>query len=69
MGRRMLIELDAPDDLGRFDLPPGVHQRLQRLLDKQDREGALSGEEREEAEGLVDLTELLSFLKARSQRP
>ena len=68
MARQMVIELDAPDDLGRFDLPVGVHNRLQHLLDKQDREGGLSAEEREEAEGLVDLSELLSFLKSRAQR-
>jgi hypothetical protein len=57
-----------PGDLGRFRLPKGVQKRLQMLLDKQDQGRPLTAAERREAEGLVDLTELLSLLRLRSQR-
>jgi hypothetical protein len=42
--------------------------RLQRLLDRQDRGQILTTEEREEAEGLVDLAELLTLLRLRAER-
>ena len=62
------LEIDVPDDLTRFRLPAGVQQRLQALLDRQDAGGALSTAEREEAEGLVNLAELLSLLRLRTER-
>lgn len=46
----------------------GVNERLQELLDRQDRTGNLTQSERQEAEGLVNLAELLSLLKLRAQR-
>lgn len=61
------IELELPPDLSRFALPEGVERRLQRLLDKQDRGETLTDDERAEAEGLVDLADLLSLLKLRSR--
>lgn len=67
MATQMVIELDAPDELARFELPTGVHQRLQCLLDRQDRDESLAPEERQEAEGLVDLAELLSLLRTRGR--
>jgi hypothetical protein len=63
-----MIELDLTGDATRFRLPPGVDARLQRLLDKQDSEGDLSPEERKEAEGLVELAEMLSLLNLRIRR-
>lgn len=39
-----------------------------RLLDRQDQGDTLTPAERMEAEGLVDLAELLSLLKLRAQR-
>lgn len=68
MAQPMLIEIELPDTLKRLRLPAGVNERLQRLLDRQDQEGDLSPEERREAEGLVDLAELLSLLRLRAQR-
>ncbi|MPZ17542.1 MAG: hypothetical protein GEV06_06485 [Luteitalea sp.] len=64
----MLIEVDMPETLEALRLPPGVNQRLQNLLDRQDRGDNLSAEERLEAEGLVDLAELLSLLRLRARR-
>ena len=62
------IELEAPGELGKFRLPKGVERRLHDLLDKQDGGTALSAAERKEAEGLVNLAEMLSLLRMKSQR-
>jgi len=62
------IELDMPDDMKQFRLPKGVNHRLQELLDKQSRDGKLPRAERLEAEGLVNLTEMLSLLRLRAER-
>jgi hypothetical protein len=48
--------------------PEGVNKRLQTLLDRQDRGKILTRAERQEAEGLVDLAELLALLRLRAQR-
>lgn len=68
MAKPVLIELELPDDLARLTLPTALDQRLQALLDKQDRAGTLPELERQEAESLVNLAELLSLLKLRAQR-
>jgi len=68
MAEQVLIELEMPSDLERFTLPEGVKQRLQTLLDRQDQGEELSPAECVEAEGLVDLAELLSLLKLRARR-
>ena len=68
MGRPVQIKLEMPDDLPEFRLPEAVQRRLQHLLDRQDDGQRLSGEEREEAEGLVNVAELLSLLRLRSER-
>ncbi len=60
------LHLDLPRDLARLSLPEGVDRRLQFLLDEQDRGEPLTDDERVEAEGLVDLADLLSLLKLRS---
>jgi hypothetical protein len=57
-----------PTDLEKFKLPQGVNERLHALLDRQDRGAGLTPAERTEAEGLVDLAELLSLLRLRTQR-
>ncbi len=64
----MQVVIEIPDDFSRFRLPIGVRQRLDALLDRQDRGQALTPDERQEAEGLVNLAELLSLLKLRSER-
>jgi hypothetical protein len=63
------IELEAPGDLAKFRLPKGVEHRLHALLDKQDGGAALTTAERKEAEGLVNLAEMLSLLRIKSRRP
>jgi hypothetical protein len=68
MSRVVAIELEIPDDLARFQLPPGVQARLQGLLDRQDDGAKLTMAERQEAEGLADLAELLSLLRLRAER-
>jgi hypothetical protein len=65
MSRVVAIELEIPDDLARFRLPPGVNDRLQELLDQQDRGIPLNEAERREAESLVEVAELLTLLRLR----
>jgi hypothetical protein len=68
MPQSIQLEVEMPDDLARFHLPAGVQHRLQKLLDKQDAGSGLSPEEKREAEGLVDLADLLSLLRSRTER-
>ena len=68
MSQHVLVELEVPTDLDRLRLPQGVNDRLQDLLDRQDQGEALTAAERTEAEGLVDLSELLALLRLRTQR-
>jgi hypothetical protein len=53
LSQHVAFELEVPDDLARFRLPPGVQARLQTLLDRQDDGATLTAAEREEAQGLV----------------
>ena len=62
------LEVEMPGDLARFRLPGGVQQRLQELLDKQDAGEQLTTEEKREAEGLVEVADLLSLLRLRAER-
>lgn len=62
------IEIEMPGDLAKFKLPAGVQERLNTLLDKQDEGQPLTDSERREAEGLVDLADLLSLLRLRAKR-
>jgi hypothetical protein len=68
MSQTIAIRLEVPDDLARFRLPAGVNARLQELLDRQDSGRKLTPAERKEAEGLVNLAELLSLLRLRVER-
>jgi len=65
---RLDMELELPGDMARLCLPEGVDRRLQALLDKQDRGEPLSEDEQVEAEGLVELSDLLSLLRLRASR-
>jgi hypothetical protein len=60
------IDLELPGDMARLELPEGVDRRLHVLLDKQDRGQPLTEDERLEAEGLVDLADLLALLRLRA---
>jgi len=64
----LTLDVDLPADLERFRLPEAVAARLQSLLDQQDAGSALSLQERDEAEGLVDLAEFLTLLRLRAER-
>jgi hypothetical protein len=62
-----IIELELPAGSQRIALPKGVDRRLHALLDKQDRGEALTDDEHAEAEGLVELADLLSLLKLHAR--
>lgn len=62
------LEIEVPEDLARLHLPEGVDRRLQALLDKQDSGTPLTPDEQAEAEGLVDLADLLTLLRLRASR-
>lgn len=64
----LTLDIDPPADLARFRLPAGVAARLRSLLDRQDAGHPLTPDERAEAEGLVDLADLLTLLRPRAER-
>lgn len=64
----LTLEIDLPADLARFRLPAAVAARLHQLLDRQDSGQPLTPQEREEAEGLVNLSEFLTLLRLRAER-
>ena len=64
----LILEVDLPDDLARFRLPQAVAARLQALLDRQDSGQPLAAQERDEADGLVNLSEFLTLLRLRAER-
>lgn len=68
MSQHALVEIELPVALEQFKLPAGVNDRLQDLLTRQDQGETLTIGERKEAEGLVELAELLSLLQLRAQR-
>ena len=57
-----------PGALRQFRFPKALDRRLQDILDKQDRGEKLTPAERQEAEGLVEVSRTLSLLKSRVQR-
>jgi hypothetical protein len=63
------FEIDLPSDLPKLQLPSAVAARLQSLLDRQDSGQPLSVEEKNEAEGLVNLADFLTLLRLRAERP
>lgn len=66
MAQSVLVEVTLPKDWASFRLPPALDDRMQELLDCQDREGKLSRRERREARALTELVDMLSQLKARA---
>ena len=64
----LTLAIDLPADLARFRLPAAVASRLRSLLDRQDAGHPLSPDERAQAEGLVDLADLLTLLRLRADR-
>lgn len=67
MSQSVLVELELPKDWKQFRLPAALADRLQELLDRQDRDGKLSRRERREAEALTQLVDMLSLMKLRAE--
>ena len=65
----MVNVVEIPLELTRFQIPVGMQQRLNFLLDRQDVGEPLTTAEFSEAEGLVELAEFLSLLQLRLHRP
>lgn len=59
------VELERSTALARLRLPSGVDRRLLALLDKQDLGEGLTEDEQAEAEGLVELADLLTLMRLR----
>lgn len=68
MSESLLVELELPTDLARLQFPTALDKRLQTLLDKQGQGETLTDQERQEAESLVELAEMLTLLKLRAQQ-
>lgn len=64
----LTVAIDPPADLARLRLPAAVADRSQSLLARQDRGVPLTAAERAEAEGSVDLSDLLTLLRMRAER-
>lgn len=68
MPQAIQVQVEMPGELAKFRLPRGVQKRLQSLLDRQDQGGPLTAAEKREAEGLVEMTEMLSLLRLRAEQ-
>jgi hypothetical protein len=62
---KIALEIEVPEELARLHLPEGVDRRLHALLDKQDGGTPLTPDEQAEADGLVELADLLTLLRLR----
>lgn len=62
------LKLELPEDWKQLSFPPALDNRLQYLLDQQDRGHTLSEEERSEAEALCNLVDMLALLKLRAEQ-
>lgn len=61
------VELDLPPDWSEFRMPGALKARLTDLLDQQDSGLGLSDPEREEAQALTELSDMLSLMKLRAK--
>ncbi len=68
MVQNLTVKVEMPISARQIKLPRGVNARLQKLLDRQDRGEKLTAEEKREADGLVELAEMLSLMRLRSER-
>jgi hypothetical protein len=67
MRQLVFVQLELPKDWRRFRMPPALQDRLQDLLDKQDRDGKLSARERKETVALTELVDMLALIKVRAE--
>ena len=58
---------DMVEELAELRLPPRADRRLQDLMDR-NTEGALTPEEREDLEALVEWSESIALLRAKALR-
>lgn len=65
MSQAVMVQLDLPKDWRKFRMPRGLQSRLQELLDRRDEVGKLTRRERQEANALVELAEMLTLMKLR----
>ena len=65
MSQSVMVQLDLPKDWRTFRIPRGLQARLQELLDRRDEVGKLTRRERQEANALVELAEMLTLMKLR----
>ncbi|HMS11410.1 MAG TPA: hypothetical protein PKE66_18110 [Pyrinomonadaceae bacterium] len=68
MARSEKIQIEMPVSSDKIRLPKAVGDRLHALLDRQDKGEKLTAKERKEAEGLVELAEMLSLMRIRAER-
>ena len=62
------LQLELPEDWDQFSMPPALDDRLQSLLDQQEQGNPLTESERQEAQALCDLVDMLALLKLRAER-
>jgi hypothetical protein len=67
MTQPVVVQLELPASWQKFRMPRALQDRLQELLDQQDRDGSLSSRERREAVALTELVDLLALMKVRAQ--
>jgi hypothetical protein len=61
----LLVKIELPEEMDFFRFPEALQARLEFLLNKQDRGEPLSDDERDEAEGLVEMADIVSTLRMR----
>lgn len=65
----MSTTIDAPiewvENVGRLSLPARANERMQELMDRNN-DGALNSAERADLESLVELSEVLSLVRAEA---
>ena len=65
---RVTVELGLPQNWKHFLMPAILKARLSSLLDEQDKTGKLTKAERDEAQALTELVDLLSLMKLSAKR-
>lgn len=67
MTQELMVRIQVPEELEFFQFPESLNRRLHDLLDKQDAGEILTPEERSEAEGLVEVAQMISVLRGRTE--
>jgi hypothetical protein len=67
MTANVQVPVEVMEEVAALRLPARADQHLQSLMDRNN-EGRLSAEEQQELEGLVELSEAISLLRAKAMR-